>query len=56
MPNGAGMGQVNLNVSVKLTSLDPRGALQVIAPLRNTFVGWVNQAFNERGRIGPLGR
>ena len=56
VPNGAGMGQVNLNVSVKLTSLDPRGALQVIAPLRNTFVGWVNQAFNERGRIGPLGR
>jgi hypothetical protein len=56
VPNNAlGGGDTHLHVNVALTSLDPRNALQVLAPLRNVFVGWVNDAYNSRGRGGPMG-
>ncbi len=58
VPNSAlngGAGDTHLHVNVQLTSLDPRSALQVIAPLKDTFVAWTREAWNRRGYVTPFG-
>ncbi len=53
--SGAGAGPINLSIVMNNHMIDTRGMAQAIAPLKNQIVGMVNQAFNERGRLGPLG-
>jgi hypothetical protein len=47
---------MSLNLTMNINALDSRSVAQAIAPLKNQIVGMVNQAMNERGRAGPLGR
>lgn len=54
-PNGALGAGGSMTVHFTVNALDPRGALQVISPLKNIITGWTQKAWNARGVSTPTG-